>query len=64
MRSKYPNDNFSVLYDDTLMPADLRKAHKENDRAVLQAYGFPQDATESEILARLFEMYENLAQNR
>lgn len=62
IRSKYPNDNLAVLYDDTLMPPALRKAHKENDRTVLQAYGFPQDATESEIVARLFEMYEKMTQ--
>lgn len=59
-REKYPNCSLADLYDETFMPADLRKAHNENDRAVLQAYGFPQDATESEIVARLFEMYEKM----
>ena len=63
-RAKYPDCSLADLYDETFMPADLRKAHRENDRAVLQAYGFPQDAAESEIVARLFELYEKLTQNR
>jgi hypothetical protein len=40
------------------MPTELRKAHKANDAAVLEAYGFPKDASETEIVARLFEMYK------
>ena len=28
--------------------------------AVLEAYGFPNDATESDIVARLFKMYQEL----
>lgn len=64
VRIKYPDCSLADLYDETFMPADLRKAHKENDRAVLQAYGFPPDLTESEIVARLFEMYEKLTQKR
>ena len=42
------------------MPADTRKAHRANDAAVLKAYGFPKDATESDIVARLFKMYKEL----
>lgn len=59
-RAKYPDCSLADLYDETFMPSDLRKAHRENDHAVLQAYGFPQDATESEIVSRLFEMYEKM----
>ena len=43
------------------MPPDLRKAHRENDKAVMQAYGFKQAMEESEIVAELFKMYEKLA---
>ncbi|MDY4152183.1 MAG: type IIL restriction-modification enzyme MmeI, partial [Treponema sp.] len=39
---------------------DLRKAHQENDRAVMQTYGFTPKMTESEIVAELFKMYEKL----
>lgn len=63
-RAKYQDCSLADLYDETFMPADLRKAHKENDRAVLQAYGFPLNLSESEIVARLFELYEKLTQKR
>ena len=59
-RNLYPNDSLAILYDESLMPAELRKAHRANDAAVLEAYGFPKDATESEIVARLFKMYQEL----
>ena len=42
------------------MPYDLQKAHRANDVAVLEAYGFPKDATESDIVTRLFKMYQEL----
>lgn len=52
------------LYNPLTMPADLRKAHKANDKAVLQAYGLKPDATESEIVAHLFKMYEKLTKTK
>jgi hypothetical protein len=43
------------------MPVELRKAHQENDRAVMQAYGFPiKTMTESQCVAELFKMYQEL----
>ena len=48
------------MYDETFMPADLRKAHQANDRAVMQAYGFNPKMTESEMVAELFRMYREL----
>ena len=62
-RNNYPESSLADLYDPTVMPPDLRKAHKNNDKAVLKAYGLPVDATESEIVAHLFKMYEQLIQN-
>ena len=59
-RALYPSDSLAVLYDESLMPPELRKAHRANDAAVLDAYGFPKDATESDIVARLFKMYQEL----
>lgn len=47
-------------YDEAVMPPELRKAHQENDKAVMLAYGFSKDITESEIVAELFRMYEKL----
>ena len=59
-RANHPNSSLAELYDPNLMPPDLRKAHEENDRAVLDAYDFPKNISESEIVSRLFEMYQEL----
>ena len=63
-RAKYPDSSLADLYDETVMPPELRKAHQENDRAVMQAYGFNPKMTESEIVAELFKMYEKLAEGK
>ena len=42
------------------MPKDLRDAHKANDAAVLDAYGFDKNLTESEIVAELLNLYQKL----
>ena len=60
VRAHYQESSLANLYDDLLMPEDLRKAHHTNDNAVLKAYGFPKDASESDIVARLFKMYQEL----
>ena len=59
-RAKYPDSSLADLYDETVMPPELRKAHQENDRAVMQAYGFTPKMTENEIVAELFKIYEKL----
>jgi hypothetical protein len=59
-RAKYPDCSLAVLYDEVTMPADLRRAHQENDRAVMAAYGFSTKMTESECVAELFKMYQKL----
>lgn len=59
-RALYPDSNLADLYDELAMPVELRRAHRANDVAVLEAYGFPKDATESDIVARLFKMYQEL----
>ena len=55
-----PESSLADLYDELAMPIELRKAHRANDAAVLEAYGFPKDASESDIVARLFKMYQRL----
>lgn len=60
-RALYPDSSFADLYDELTMPVELRKAHQENDKAVMQAYGMPiGDTTESESVAILLELYEEL----
>ena len=59
-RAKYPDSSLADLYDELTMPVELRKAHQENDRAVMQAYGFPVKSTftESQCVAELFKLYK------
>lgn len=60
-RALYPNSTLSNLYDESLMPKELRKAHQNNDRAVMQAYGFDvKTMTESECVAELMKMYQGM----
>lgn len=61
-RAEYPDSSLADLYDETLMPPELRKAHQANDRAVMAAYGFSTKMTESECVAELFKMYEKLTE--
>ncbi|MBR2216442.1 MAG: class I SAM-dependent DNA methyltransferase [Selenomonadaceae bacterium] len=62
-RAKEAEATLSDLYDDALMPPELRKAHRMNDKAVMLAYGFDAKRMEDEsyIVARLMEMYVELA---
>ena len=41
---------------------ELRRAHQANDRAVMQAYGFPIGMREAECVARLLGMYQAMVQ--
>ena len=60
-RAKYPNSSLADLYDELTMPPDLRKAHQQNDIAVMEAYGFNwRKMTESDCVAELMKMYEEL----
>jgi len=59
-RALYPDSSLADLYDELTMPVELRKAHQDNDRAVMQAYGFPVKSTftESQCVAELFKLYK------
>ena len=60
-RAFYPDSSLADLYDELTMPVELRRAHQENDRAVMAAYGFPiKTMTESECVAELFKLYQEL----
>ena len=45
------------LYKDISLTPELRKAHEENDKAVLKAYGLNVKSSESEIVAHLMKLY-------
>lgn len=60
-RALYPDCSLADLYDEAAMPPELRKAHQQNDRAVMSAYGFSvKDMTESTCVAALMKMYQHL----
>lgn len=60
-RALYPNSSLADLYDELTMPRELRKAHQENDKAVMEAYGFDwKKMTESDCVAELMKMYETI----
>ena len=61
-RAKYPDSSLADLYDETTMPPELRKAHQQNDKAVMQAYGFSLKMTESECVAELMRMYQKMTE--
>lgn len=63
-RAKYSNSSLADLYDELTMPVELRKAHQENDKAVMEAYGFDwKKMNESECVAELMKMYQELTNN-
>jgi hypothetical protein len=58
-RALYPDASLADLYDEVTMPPELRKAHQNNDRAVMQAYGFDiKTTTETSCVAALMKLYQ------
>lgn len=67
-RKVYTSSSLADLYDELTMPIELRKAHQENNRAVMEAYGMTKKVngkktwlSESETVEKLFSLYEKLA---
>ena len=64
-RSLYPDCSLADLYDELTMPPELRKAHHQNDIAVMQAYGFTKGSeaykSEAACVAELMKRYEQLS---
>lgn len=63
-RALFPDSSLADLYDPVTMPPELLKAHQNNDKAVMRAYGFDiKNTSESDCVAKLFKMYEELVKN-
>ncbi len=63
-RKKYINNSLADMYGEEMyLFPDLLKAHQENDRAVMEAYGFPvkNNFTESMCVAELMKLYKSLS---
>ncbi|MBQ6970943.1 MAG: hypothetical protein IJP86_01160 [Synergistaceae bacterium] len=59
-RAASPGVSFAGLYDDTVMPLELRRAHERNDAEVLRAYGWDEDMSEEDVVRGLFGMYHEI----
>ena len=59
-RNLHPDCSLADLYDEVTMPVELRRAHQANDKAVMKAYGLPVTTSESDTVAHLFKLYEEL----
>ena len=59
-RTLYPNSNLAALYDPLTMPAELRRAHTANDKAVMAAYGFSTKMTEADCVGELMKLYQKM----
>ena len=70
-RALEPESSLADLYNDITMPVELRKAHQANDIAVMKAYGMIKKVngkdklmSETETIAKLFEMYQELTEKK
>lgn len=60
-RELYPDSSLPDLYDELTMPPELRKAHQNNDKTVMEAYGFDwRKMSESDCVAELMKLYQQL----
>ena len=61
-RAHFEGTPLSVLYDETLMPPELRAAHQQNDKAVMASYGLKKGNetfdSESACVAFLMKLYQ------
>ena len=62
-RALYPESSLADLYDELTMPVELRKAHRANDKAVMEAYGFwGRLNSEAACVAELMKLYKTLVE--
>ena len=64
----YRDSSLADLYDEVTMPPELRKVHQQNDRAVMDAYGFTKGTeartSESACVAELMKLYQKLTETQ
>lgn len=68
-RAQYPDCSFTDMYGEKMyLFPELLKAHQNNDRAVMQAYGFTKNhsaySSESACVAELMKMYQKLVDEK
>jgi len=64
-RALYPDSSLADLYDPLTMPPELRRAHQQNDKAVMTAYGMPiKETDEAACVAWLMRLYQGIVNGR
>ena len=56
-RALYKDSTLADLYDELTMPIELRNAHRENNKAIMKAFGFDLKMTEEECVEELLKLY-------
>ena len=65
IRNKFITSTLADLYDPDFMPKELLMAHKANDAAVMEAYGFNwKKMSEADCVAELMKMYQKLFEEK
>ncbi|MCI8640419.1 MAG: class I SAM-dependent DNA methyltransferase [Clostridia bacterium] len=66
IRNKHSDLTLAEMYNPKLgIISDLLTAHQENDKAVMEAYGFDwRNMTESDCVAELMKMYQKLVEEK
>ena len=62
VREKFEGWTLAKLYNEKTMPEELRRAHEENDLAVMEAYDFDKNFSEEEIVSALMILHKNLTE--
>jgi hypothetical protein len=60
-REIYPSSSLADLYDQSSMPHEVLKAHRELDAVILKLYSLQVNASETQILSTLFQLYAELS---
>ena len=63
VRASHSDSSFADMYDEVSMPQDLRRAHQENDSAVLEVYGLPENISDLDIVMHMFKLYDDAVKN-
>ena len=62
-RTSHPDWSLANLYHPDFMPQDLRRAHKELDKAVLKLYGLKPELDEADIVRHLLGLYKQYSKD-
>ena len=63
-RKKYSEASFADMYGNMVLFPELLQAHRANDAAVMEAYGFDKNLTEPQIINLLLQQYQKLIKQK